>query len=340
MNVKAATKKAEEKKSDGGVAKVSSKAIKDKKKERGEVVEEKPTESPKEAPKSDAIVSTIASEAIDLPSENVGGTAADLDRICFEIVSDLTEHAKNQAVMMWRVGKKFSQIRDKKLWSVVRREDGTFDYANFGSFVAQRFANFEFTPDHAMLLIRIAGEFTEEQAAALGSAKAKAILDARHARNSEPITEEQKNELILFGGEHSLVELKARIKRMQLPQLPTGNSTISSASVDVDDEDRDDDSDEDEDGSDDSGDEDEGPESRPAPNKEKPKPAQMTSVSFERREFSVPLVQKGSQIKPAKKIQDEPHGTYSLVGGSKLHFVVKIGEDGQIQIDCKVETPY
>lgn len=357
LNVKAAEKKAETKsedkkdepaktaakKGEGGVAKVSSKDVRAKKKERGEVVEEKLAEPSSEQVKADAIaVAKPEVVAIDVPTESVGGTAADLDRICSEIYADLKEHAKNQAVMMWRVGKKFSQIRDLKLWSTVRREDGSFNYANFGSFVAQRFADFEFTLDHAMLLIRIAGEFSEEQAIGLGSAKAKAILDARNARNSEPITEDQKNELVLLASTLSLSELRAKIKWMQAAQLPaptaSGSASVSSGessspdeSMDEDDEDSDDDEDDD------------APDSTrptPAATSKPAKPAQMTSVSFEKREFSIPLAIKGSQVKPAKKIQDEPHGTLSLPGGSKIHFVVRIGDDGQLFVDGKVETPY
>jgi hypothetical protein len=352
LNVKAAEKKAEAKtedkkdesakpvakKGEGGVAKVSSKDVRAKKKERGEVVEDKPVQSASVQVK-EAAIAVVKPEvvAIDVPAESVGGTAADLDRICSEIYADLKEHAKNQAVMMWRVGKKFSQIRDLKLWSTVRREDGSFDYANFGSFVAQRFADFEFTLDHAMLLIRIAGEFSEEQAIGLGSAKAKAILDARNARNSEPITEDQKNELVLLASTVSLSELRAKIKWMQAAQLPAptaaGSTSVSSGESSSPDESADDD--------DEDLDDDDAPDSTRQASTSKPaKPAQMTSVSFEKREFSIPLAIKGSQVKPAKKIQDEPHGTLSLPGGSKIHFVVRIGDDGQLFVDGKVETPY
>jgi hypothetical protein len=341
LNVKAAEKKIEDKKS-GGAVKVTSKDVKAKKKERGEVVEEKPTEPAKEATKPDAIVPAKL-EAIDLPSENVGGTAADLDRICLEIVTDLHEHAKTQAAVMWRIGKRFSLIRDKKLWSTVRREDGGFDYANFGSFVAQRFADFDFTPDHAMLLIRIAGEFTQEQATGLGPAKAKAILDAKNSKHAQPITEEQKNELILLSGELSLSELRAKIKRMQLPQLPAAptGSVGATSTEESDDEDRDDEDADDEDDEDDDDENDDDPDSsRSSATKPAVRQPQMTSVSFEKKEFSIPLVQKGSQIKAAKKIQDEPHGTLSVPGGTKIHFVLKIGDDGQIFVEGKIETPY
>lgn len=340
LNVKAAESKLVKpagEKSD--IVKVKPKDIKAKKKERNEVVEAKPiaTELVTAEPKSEAIVTTP--ESIDLPSENVGGTAADLDRICEEISFDLNEYAKNQAVMMWRVGKKFAQIRDRKLWSTVRREDGGYGYGNFGSFVAQRFADFEFTPDHAMLLIRIASEFSEEEAIFLGSAKAKAILDARNARNLPPITEAQKNELTSVARDLSLSELRAKIKGIQL-QLTTGTNPTAVRPSDADDRDDDLDAD-DEDESDDEDDLDDENEPNSVRTKStKSAPPKMTSLSFEAREFSLPLVQKGSQIKAAKKIQDEPHGSLQVPGGAKIHFVIRIGDEGQLFLDGRIETPY
>jgi hypothetical protein len=175
----------------------------------------------------------------------------------------------------------------------------------------------------------------------LGPAKAKAILDAKNSKHAQPITEEQKNELILLSGELSLSELRAKIKRMQLPQLPTSSTgpvVATSTDDDEDDEDRDDEDADDED--DDDEDDDDPDSSRPAAAKPAVRQPQMTSVSFEKKEFSIGLVQKGSQIKAAKKIQDEPHGTLSVPGGTKIHFVLKIGDDGQIFVEGKIETPY
>lgn len=338
LNVKAAEKKAEDKKTGDAVAKISSKDLK--KKGKGAAKEDKSVdEQAKESPKPDAIV-PASPEAIDLPSENVSGTASDLDRECSEIIKDLKEHAASQAMVMWRVGQRFANIKNRKLWAAIRHENGDYAYANFGSFVAQRFADFDFTPDHAMLMIRIAGEFTQEQALALGSAKAKAILDAKNSKTAAPITEEQKTELIGLGSSLSLSELRAKIKRMQLPQLPASSSASAPASSGPSNVDRDDDDADDEDLGDEDDDDDEPESSRPATSKPAAKPAQMISVSFEKKEFSIPLAIKGSQIKPAKKIQDEPHGTLQVPGGTKIHFTVVIGEDGQLCIEGKVETPY
>lgn len=337
-NVKAAEKKAEKK--GDGVARVTSKDVKKKKEERGEKVEDKPPQPAIEASKSGEIVPSESEvEASDLPSLSASGTAADLDRMCSEIDVGLEKYARNQVAVMWEVGAKFATIRDRKLWSTVRHEDGGFAYQNFGSFVSQRFRDFDFTPDHAMLMIRIAGELTQEQAISLGIAKAKAILDAKNARNAEPITDAQKNDLILLAPDMSVSELRAKIKRMQAPQLPaasTGPVVATSADDSDDDEDRDDEDSDDEDDEDD-----EAPDSTRAPaNKPTVRQPQMTSVTFEKKEFSIGLVQKGSQIKAAKKIQDEPRGTLSVPGGTKIHFVLKIGDDGQIFIEGKVETPY
>jgi hypothetical protein len=338
LNVKAAAKKVEDKKS-GGAVKVTSKDVKAKKKERGEVVEEKPTEPAKEATKPDAIVSAKPEVvAIDLPSESAGGTVKDLEQI-EQRVDEVTEGMlTNQALSMWELGTLLAEIRDKKLWSLARHEsDGGYKYLNFNSYVAQRF---DFTPDHAMLMIRIAGSMTREDAL-IGIAKAKAILDAK-------LPDDMTAQLVSFASEkdergnfiHSVVELRLKIKGLKNPQLPAASSqpvVATSTDDDEDDEDRDDEDSDDDD--EDDWDDDDSDLSRPAAKPTVRQP-QMTSVSFEKKEFSIGLVQKGSQIKAAKKIQDEPHGTLSVPGGTKIHFVLKIGDDGQIFVEGKIETPY
>lgn len=319
------------------VAKVSSKDVKKKKEERGEKVEDKPVHPPAEVPKLETIVASVPETiALDLPSESAGGTAADLDRLSNEIDADLRSFDQAKGLITWRMGKKFAEIRDKKLWTTLRHEDGNPVYRTFYAFVVQRFD--DVTPDHAMLAIRIAGELSVEQAQAIGIAKAKAIFDATNARNSEPITSAQKDELLLLATKMSLVELRARIKRMQLPQIAVPASVEVDAIVasDRDDDDSDDDDLDDED-DDDSDDDD--PE-LVCPAKPAVKQPQMTAVTFEKKEFEVPLYCKGTQTRPAKKISDEPHGTIALLGGTKIHFVVRIGDEGQIFIDGKIDQPF
>lgn len=348
LNVKMAAAKEEhakpEAKSDTKpkVAKVTSKDVRKKKEERGEKVEDKPAQSSDVAQKLEAIVAVDPGVvALDLPSESVGGSAADLDRLANEIDDDLRSFDQAKGFITWRMGKKFAEIRDKKLWLTLRHEDGNPVYRTFHAFVIQRFE--DVTPDHAMLAIRIAGELSVEQAQAIGIAKAKAILDANNARDSEPITSAQKDELLLLAPKMSLVELKARIKRMQLPQIAAPASAEPAA---VDDSDREDDDlddddldDEGDDDLDDEDDDDDGPESA-RPSKQMVKRPQMTAVTFERKTFEVPLHCKGTQTRPAKKISDEPHGTIALPGGTKIHFVVRIGNEGQIFIDGKIDQPF
>ena len=321
------------------VAKVSSKDVKKKKEERGEKVEDKPVQASDVAPKLEAIVNADPEAvALDLPSESAGGTAADLDRLSNEIDADLRSFDQAKGLITWRMGKKFAEIRDKKLWSTVRHEDGNPVYRTFHAFVMQRFD--DVTPDHAVLSIRIAGELSVEQAQAIGIAKAKAIFDATNARNSEPITSAQKDELLLLAQKMSLVELRARIKRMQLPQIAAPSSAEPTAvdASDREDDDLDDDDLDDEDDNNSDDEDDDGPESvRPA--KLAVKQPQMTAVTFEKKEFEVPLYCKGTQTKPAKKISDEPHATVALPGGTKMILVQRIGDEGQLVIDVKIVQP-
>lgn len=332
LNVKMAAAKPETKPK---VAKVSSKDVKKKKEERGEKVEDPPVQPPAEL---QAIVASVPeATALDLPSESVGGTAADLDRLSNEIDADLRSFDQAKGLITWRMGKKFAEIRDKKLWSTVRHEDGNPVYRTFHAFVMQRFD--DVTPDHAVLSIRIAGELSVEQAQAIGIAKAKAIFDATNARNSEPITSAQKDELLLLAQKMSLVELRARIKRMQLPQIAAPASAEPTAVDDSDREDDDLDDDDLDDEDDDDEEDDDGPDSV-RPSKQTVKQPQMTAVTFEKKEFEVPLYCKGTQTKPAKKISDEPHATVALPGGTKMILVQRIGDEGQLVIDVKIVQPF
>lgn len=336
LNVKMAAAKPETKPK---VAKITSKDVKKKKEERGEKVEDKPVQPPAELPKLEAIVGIDPGVvALDLPSESAGGTAADLDRLSTEIDADLRSFDQAKGLINWRVGKRLAEIRDKKLWTTLRHEDGNPVYRTFHAFVLQRFNEENITPDHAMLMIRIAGELTVEQAQSLGITKAKAILDANNARNSEPITSAQKDELILLAPKMSVAELKARIKRMQLPQIAASAPVESSASNREDDDLDDDDLDDEDD--DDSDDEDDGGPESVHPAKPAVKQPQMTAVTFDRKEFEVPLYCKGTQTKPAKKISDEPHATVALPGGTKMILVQRIGDEGQLVIDVKIVQPF
>lgn len=314
-----------------GVAKVTSKDVKNKKKERGEPAkEDKP-----EAPSSTAIANPEAT-AIDLPSESAGGSAHDLDRIAIEIDNETEGMLKRQALSMWEIGRRLTEIRDKKLWSLVRTEDGNFAYPSFNSFVAQRF---DFSPDHASLMIRVGGYFSKE-CAEIGIAKAKYILDASDSDDVRAMLVAYASEKDEHGNfVHSALDLRSKIKRMKNPELTEGSSGYVRPTTTTPDhaDDESEDADRDDDERDDSS-----PESSRPANATKPavKPVQMTSVPFEKKDFCVPLAIKGSQVKPAKKIQDEPHGTLHVPGGTKIHFVVVIGDDGQLAIEGKIETPY
>lgn len=345
LNVKMAAAKQESAKPEAKpetkpkVAKITSKDVKKKKEERGEKVEDKPVQPPAELPKLEAIVGIDPGVvALDLPSESAGGTAADLDRLSTEIDADLRSFDQAKGLINWRVGKRLAEIRDKKLWTTLRHEDGNPVYRTFHAFVLQRFNEENITPDHAMLMIRIAGELTVEQAQSLGITKAKAILDANNARNSEPITSAQKDELILLAPKMSVVELKAKIKRMQLPQI-AASAPVESGASDREDDDLDDDDLDNEDDDDSDDEDDDGPESV-HPAKPAVKQPQMTAVTFEKKQFEVPTYCKGTQTRPAKKISDEPHGTIALPGGTKIHFVVRIGDEGQIFVDGKIDQPF
>ena len=314
------------------VAKVTSKDVKKKKKDRGEPVADKPAETKPESeavmiPKSDAV-------AIDLPTENPGGTLADLDRLIAVIRSTDEGMQRNQAVGMWTIGKAIAEIRDKKLWALVTREEGGYAYSGVNVMAAQLFG---YSTEYVAILVRIVSSFTQEQAA-IGSAKAKLILGSKFP---DDITKS----LVEFASEkdekgdfvHSLVDLQLKIRGLRNPQLPAPAQPVLATSDDGPDSAEDDDVDRD-DGSDEEDDDE--PTNRPASTtKPVQRPAQMTSVNFPSREFSIPLVQNGSQIYPAKKIQDEPHATFALPNG-KIHFTVRIGEDGQLFLDGKLDMPY
>lgn len=346
LNVKMAAAKQESAKPEAKpeakskVAKVTSKDVKKKKEEREGHVEDKPVQISDVAPKLEAIVAVDPGVvALDLPSESAGGTAADLDRLSNEIDADLRSFDQAKGLITWRMGKKFAEIRDKKLWTTLRHEDGNPVYRTFHAFVMQRFD--DVTPDHAVLSIRIAGELSVEQAQSIGIAKAKAIFDACKPKDAEPITSAQKDELLLLATKVSLVELRARIKRMQLPQIspPASVEADTTDASDREDDDLDDDDLDDEDDDDSDDEDDDGPESSRSA-KPAVKQPQMTAVTFEKKEFEVPLYCKGTQAKPAKKISDEPHATVALPGGTKIILIQRIGDEGQLVIDVKIVQPF
>jgi hypothetical protein len=339
LDVKLAEKTLKEKKGKGGVVKVSPADVKAAKKARQGDAPDKPSKTAEEAPKADAMATTKPeSQAIDLPSESVGGTAADLDAKVDRINELIDNQQRQELATSWEIGALLSEIRDKKLWSLVRHEDGTYAYPNFNSFCAQKFG---WSPgsNYANLLMRIAANMSQEDAA-MGSLKAKAILEAH-------LPDDITKQLIAFATErgpdgkfvHSFVELRSEIQNKKNPQLPAATGEpVRAMSADADDES--DDLDDNNDLDDEDDDEEETSTKSSTKPERKPKPAVMAAVTFESKTFSIPLVQKGSQIKPAKRIQDEPHGTLSVPGGTKIHFKLVIGEDGQIAIQGNVETPY
>jgi hypothetical protein len=338
--VNVATKKAIEKKKES-VAKVSSKDVKNKKKARGaakedvEPKDEKPATEPETA-KSTSIVKPEV-EALDLPSATAGGTIEELVQAESEIDALYAWAAKAEADTAWEVGRRLIAIRDKKLYTQKRNEDKTLVYATFGHYLGARF---DMTTDYASKLIRIAALMSKEDAEAVGVRKALTIIGSQLPDNTT-------KELIEYASGkdkegkplRSFRELENEIRKIKNPQLPAGTSS-SNAAVDPDGDDDEEHVDLDDDDSDDLDEEDsdDEPESKPAKTKEKPK--QLTSISFEAKTFEIPLHVKGSQIKPAKKIQDEPHGMLLCLGGTKMFFRVEIGENAELKIVSKIETPY
>lgn len=333
--VAAAGQKVEDQKKADAVAKISSKDVRAKKKARNA---DPSTDAPTDDAKSDLMVSASpGSQALDLPSEHPTGTIADYDRLNGEMHAIIAESEKGQALAAWDLGVRLAEMDIRKLWCLVKHEDGTCVFPNFNSYCAKEFG---WSPGstHAALLMRVAKNMPRENAKLIGISKAKTIIDT-------DFPDDGKQLLIAFASKkgddgkliHSVTDLRVKIQEMKTARLPPAPPAPPADTPDANEEEGDDiDLDDDDDGEDE-------PTSSAKPStapKDKPKPVQMVSVNFESKKFTVPLVIKGSQVKPAKKLPDEPHGTLQVPGGTKVHFKVTIGDDGQIAIEGTIETPY
>jgi hypothetical protein len=322
-------------KKDDGVAKLTSKELRALKKARkGEP--SAGTAAPTDGSNSGELVTkSPESQALDLPGESTG-TVADLDRLIREIREISARSEKEQGLSTWELGIRFAEIDDRKLWCLIKHEDGSYVYPNFNSFIAQQFG---WSPGstHAALLMRVARKMKREDAELMGISKAKTIIDT-------DFEGELKQLLIAFASElddqgkpvHSVTDLRVKIQEMKTARLPPAPPTTPDMPDNNEEEGDDPDAD-------DAEDEDDEPTSSPKPSpapKGKPKPAEMVSVNFEAKKFSLPLVQKGSQFKPAKKLPDEPHGVLQLPGGTKMFFKVVIGDEGQLLLEGTIDTPY
>jgi hypothetical protein len=69
-----------------------------------------------------------------------------------------------------------------------------------------------------------------------------------------------------------------------------------------------------------------------------PEPKTVT-VSYAETKVSAPMLVNGSNVKPAKKLSDGPHGTIHTLNGCQIKIEIRIGDDGQIYVDQTIVRP-
>lgn len=291
-----------------------------------------------------------------------GGTLADLDALVKQAKNAKDLRERIDAETFWDEGFALQQIHDKKLWTLVLREDGARAYPTFEHFVGEVF---DYARGHAWSLIKISRVLTRAQATSVGVYMARTVTigySRMFELFGEEVADAQRERLLAVAPKKTGRELEDEVRRMnnaativanevlKTPEKdrPTILAEIGRADADrmeadakrittpklperepVVHVDHDDDGVVIEDNDEDDG----APSSRRIP---EPK---TVSISLGETSFEVPLYVNGSSAKPAKKVEDGAHGSLSTLTGHSIKFELRIGDGGQLHVDVKITRP-
>lgn len=314
----------------------------------GEEDGEKPEDKPSDSPPVDA-----AAKENDDAEPPTGATAADLDAQCERVEKAKDSAERTTALSFWEQGDAIREIHEKKLWAVVRNDDGSPVYRSFGEFTARRFDMSQAT---AYGHKKVAEVFDRGTAEALGFTRMKELLSAQDlpggvfsalVGRALKRTESGTNFVL------SVRELRdevAKEKRLLAGPPPpvaaspveTGTAPKSDAVEETEDEHEDRDSDDESDAPESSNrvdhDED-GVVREPEERRARTTEPRTVTLSLADPRVVVPLYRKGSSVKPAKKIEDGCHGSFSGINGATVKVEVVIGEGAELQIVLTFDRP-
>lgn len=268
-----------------------------------------------------------------------GRTSADLDAQVRRVHEARELRERTDAATFWEEGDALRVIFDEKLYCTVRREhDGGPEFRSFTEFAIKEF---DYSGAHAYSLIAIARTFDRPMAERLKVLAAKSIAQAPEEEQPRLIRW-ALGELILPGSREpepkptarEVMEEVARINRA----LKAGPAAPPAAAepplrvrhdedgVVIEDE----------------------PESRGnvsssgAAGEKKattPAEAKTITVSYAATRTVIPLHVNGSNVKPAKKVSDGPHGSFLSLNGMRIEVSVEVGDEGQLQVVHTIHRP-
>jgi hypothetical protein len=350
-----------------GLVKTNAKSIRKNKGKAGAAALMAPTldvaeEAPGEVLKVDESIArsdAAASETVAPETENdsppEGATVADLDRECARVTNAQGLAERTTALSMWEQGDAIQNIYERKLWCLERNhEDGSPVYKSFGEFTARKFDMSQAT---AYAYKRVVAIFDRATVEALGFSRMKELLSAQDLPASvlrslvERALKRLENGSAFVLSSRELRDEVAKEKRLLVSPPPpvAPASTAKSSPVENNDpgaEDRDERAVDENDAAppsnrvdhDDDGvvreDEEEG--DRPRSRAAEPR---TVTVSLSDTRFVIPLYRKGSNVKPAKKIEDGCHGSISGMNGTTMKVEVVIGEGAELQLVLTIDRP-
>jgi hypothetical protein len=274
-----------------------------------------------------------------------GASVAELDAQVARAKEARRLRETTEAKTFWEEGDALREIHDRKLWCLVKKhEDGSPVFRSFGQFVSE---TFDYSPGHGFSLVQIARAIDRETAISLGVYRSKTIVacyyrlketkddetaDRERARLIEMATAKAENGASRYSGR----EIEEEIRQVLTPKLPPPPVETASAPApplvvphdadgvvieDADDE------------VDDRDDADEPESTRTAPDRK------TVTVTLGDTAFVIPLYQKGSSVKAAKKIEDGAHGEINTLNGHKVGVELRIGDGGQLEVRLSVARP-
>jgi hypothetical protein len=336
----------------GGVVRTNAASIRKNKGRKGaesieapklDATEDEPKNEPN--PAGETMTVPAAAPARDAPEEPTdaaaGATVADLDRQVARVKAAITAAETTNALSFWEQGDALREIIDKKLWCLVRNEgDGSPVYRSLGEFTANVFDMSQAT---AYSYKKIAQIFEREQAETLGFTRMKELVQAQDLPKLaldaviERASKRAPNGQFVMSTRELRDDIAKEKRLLQGPTTVTGAAAIASApsSAPVSQDER-----EDVDNNtveyDDDGVVKEGATSKGK--KHTPEPKTVT-VSLADTRIAIPLFKKGSSVKPAKKLEDGCHGSFTGTNGIKGKIEIVIGEDAEIQVVISLARP-
>lgn len=300
--------------------------------------------SPAGAPPLSATVASPAEPEDSAPPS--GATVADLDLQCRRVERAKDSAERTTALSLWEQGDAIREIHEKKLWALVRNDDGSPVYRSFGEFTARRF---DMSQPTAYAHKKVAEVFDRGTAEALGFTRVKELLSAQELPETtfaSLVARALKRADAGAAFVLSVRELRdevAKEKRLLVAPAPSVApiSEPATAVKDRPEEERDEEAeDEPEERSSTRVDHDEDGVVRESEDRRsRASEPKTVTVSLADTRIVVPLFKKGSSVKPAKKIEDGCHGSFSGINGATVKVEIVIGEGAELQLVMAIERP-